>query len=182
MAWLRPPLFVLVNGTFAVYLFFLISGVVLIYAFAAHTPGSTGIMRRVIRLGGPVVMAIMLSVGLLMMAPRAGFDAAALSGLHELLGALVRAPIDLPNVVQQVLLCSLMTGTDDTSLLPQFLKHVLKGAHDLRHPTLVACLVGIRPALCWRTYLRAGWMNPASGSAAASADLPTDLAAIQSRA
>lgn len=119
-AWLKAPLFFLVDGTFAVYVFFAISGAVLTIAFARRPNGiPLASARRAVRLGGPMAAALAFSALLMSAMPRAHLEAAALSGSLPWLGSLMTAPGSLDEVVHQAATSGMLLGYRESSLLPR---------------------------------------------------------------
>ncbi len=132
-AWIKAPLFFIVDGTFAVYIFFVISGMVLTIAFERRPLAfPVAIGQRAIRLGGPMVIALIFSAALLALFPQAHSEAAALSGSADWLGRLMQAPSGLAEIVHQVVSGGMLVGYKETSLLPQVVLEALVPDPDYR--------------------------------------------------
>jgi peptidoglycan/LPS O-acetylase OafA/YrhL len=82
------PLFFVLNGSGSVSLFFLLSGVVLTYSFARRPFAAVQwTLRRIIRLGLPMLGAILLGAILISAWPTAHIEVAQITGSSSWLGA-----------------------------------------------------------------------------------------------
>ncbi len=119
-AWLQAPLFFLLDGTFAVYVFFAISGTVLTLAYGRpdFSPVRT-IGQRIVRLGLPMAAALAFGAALLRLSPEAHHAAAALSGSAAWLGGLYQAPYTPGEVLHQAATSGMVSGYSGSLVLPQ---------------------------------------------------------------
>ena len=115
------PLFFVLNGYAAVYLFFLLSGAALTYSFSRQ-PFSVVqlVLRRVIRLGLPMVAAILFGAILIWAWPTAHVEAADVTGSAAWLGAVSPRSPTTAMAVHQILLEGMVAGFRDTTLLPDW--------------------------------------------------------------
>lgn len=120
IAWLKAPLFFLLNGTFAVYVFFAISGTVLTLAYghAGFRP-IRAVAQRIVRLGLPMAAALTFGAVLLRSMPKAHHEAAAISGSANWLGALFQAPFTAAEVSHQALTSGMVFGYGGSLIMPQ---------------------------------------------------------------
>lgn len=117
--FISTPLGFLVDGSSAVYLFFIMSGVALTYAFSTRPYAFlTGAIRRVVRLGLPMAASIILAVALFSLIPAAHFAAAEISG-SEWLHTINPQRMTLAAVVHQVTFEGMLAGYTPWSLLPK---------------------------------------------------------------
>jgi peptidoglycan/LPS O-acetylase OafA/YrhL len=113
----NTPLYFLVDGFTAVYVFFLISGGVLTLSFR-RTPRAVVLLAvsRAIRLGWPVAVAGVLALLLTALAPQAHHAAAALIGSGTWLDSDGVSPTTLAHLVRDVSLNALLLGYAGVSL------------------------------------------------------------------
>jgi peptidoglycan/LPS O-acetylase OafA/YrhL len=79
--FIHSPLFYFADGYAAVYLFFLISGAALTYAFSRHPFAlPSGVGRRIVRLGVPMAASMLLAFALFALMPNARITAGHLVG------------------------------------------------------------------------------------------------------
>jgi peptidoglycan/LPS O-acetylase OafA/YrhL len=113
------PLFFVLNGCGSVYLFFLLSGVVLTYSFARRPfVAVQWTLRRIIRLGLPMRGAILLGGILISTWPSAHIKAAQLTGLSSWLGAVSPRAATAAMAIHQMMLEGMAAGYRETSVLP----------------------------------------------------------------
>ncbi len=113
------PLRLLFDGTFAVCLFFLLSGIVLTLSFERSPTDLAGnALRRLVRLWIPIVAAGVLAFVLMGAMPHAHDEAAALSGSRDWLGADNPNPLTLTLLLREVGVDSMLAGTRDNTLFP----------------------------------------------------------------
>ncbi len=116
------PLAYAYDGHSAVYLFFIMSGVVLTRAFSSTTFGfPSAILRRLIRLGLPMSAAIVLAAALFMLLPDAHAVAGARSGSGWFRN-IGPGTISIYTIVHQIVFEGLLTGYDGSSLMPGWLR------------------------------------------------------------
>jgi peptidoglycan/LPS O-acetylase OafA/YrhL len=114
------PFVFLYDGSSAVYLFFIMSGVALTYAFSAHPFAFLPTMiRRLIRLGVPMAGAILLAAALFALLPDAHIAAARRTGSAWMLGIGPRE-ISVASIVHQIVFEGLLTGFSGASQLPDW--------------------------------------------------------------
>jgi peptidoglycan/LPS O-acetylase OafA/YrhL len=115
---LTAPVIFLYDGHAAVYLFFIMSGVALTYAFAAHPFAILpAVMRRVIRLGLPMMAATILAAALYALLPDTHAAAADYTS-SPWLRATGSVTISLASIAHQIVFEGLLTGFHGCSLLP----------------------------------------------------------------
>lgn len=112
-AW--PPLRLLFDGHTAVYVFFLISGAVLTPSFARSGRFLAKALKRVVRLGIPVVAAAVIAAALLALMPQAHLQAAALTG-SAWLAMDSSGPPTIMHLVHEIGLDSLLLGYREATL------------------------------------------------------------------
>ncbi len=116
------PLVYAYDGHSAVYLFFIMSGVVLTRAFSSDIfCCPPAILRRLIRLGLPMSAAIVLAAALFMVLPDAHAVAGARSG-SAWFRNIGPGAISVYTVVHQIVFEGLLTGYGTSSLLPVWLR------------------------------------------------------------
>ncbi len=116
------PLVYAYDGHSAVYLFFIMSGVVLTQAFSSNTfRFPPAILRRLIRLGLPMSAAIVLAAGLFMLLPDAHAVAGARSGSGWFRN-IGPGTISVYTMVHEIVFEGLLAGYDTSSLLPAWLR------------------------------------------------------------
>ncbi|HEY0182118.1 MAG TPA: acyltransferase family protein, partial [Rhodopila sp.] len=121
-AFIHTPLFFPFDGYTAVYVFFLISGVVLTQAFERMPLAmATGILRRVVRLGLPMVAALAFGALLFALMPAANLAAAEQSGSRTWLGAGGPSEVSLLSLAHQAAFEGMFVGYGGVSLLPGWL-------------------------------------------------------------
>ena len=119
------PLVYAFDGSSAVYLFFLMSGVVLTQAFSSRTfRVPSAVMRRLIRLGLPMIAATLFAGALLALLPDAHLAAGERTGSTALrdIGPTV---ISLYSIAHQIIFEGLLTGFSTWSLLPRWTLHYI---------------------------------------------------------
>ena len=131
------PLVFLYDGSSAVYLFFIMSGVALTHAFSprpfAFLPTVT---RRVIRLGLPMAVATLLAAVLYSLLPDAHVIAGGQTGSARL-GGIGPRDLSVAAIVHQIVFEGLLTGFDGWSLLPGWMTQPLsltRNVHGLDTP------------------------------------------------
>ena len=164
------PLIFLYDGSSAVYLFFIMSGVALTHAFAAYPfDFPVNVTRRVIRLGLPMAGATFLAAVLYALLPGAHATAGELTHSPWLRGIGPRA-ISVASIAHQIVFEGLLAGFDGWSLLPAWATKPLnlqESAKAFDTPLwtlhiefcgslLVMLLVAVR-AMVSRTAYRATW-------------------------
>ena len=118
----RTPLFFLLNGTGAVELFFLLSGVVLTLSFERQPFAlPLWLSRRIIRLGLPMAAAIGLGFAVLAIWPHAHVAASRLTGSSTWLGSFLPSQLALRAAVHQIAFEGMLFGYLETSLLPHWM-------------------------------------------------------------
>jgi len=128
------PLRVLFDGTFAVCLFFLLSGAVLTLSFGRSPTDLAGnAVRRLVRLWLPIMAGGVVAFVLMGALPHAHDQAAALSGSREWLGADKANPPTLTLLLREVAVDSMLAGTRDNTLFPA-LNHWLRPLGSLLNP------------------------------------------------
>lgn len=117
-AFIRTPLSFLLDGSSAVYLFFIMSGVVLTYAFNAGPLNiGTAILRRLTRLGMPMVVSTLFAGALFMLLPDAHRIAARLTRASWL-SSIGPAIPSLWGIMHQLFLEGMLAGFADSTMLP----------------------------------------------------------------
>jgi peptidoglycan/LPS O-acetylase OafA/YrhL len=117
-AFIRTPLGFLFDGSSAVYLFFIMSGVALTYAFSARPLDVLpAITRRLIRLGLPMAAAILLAATLFSLLPDAQQFAAEQTN-SEWLSHVTPLDISATVIAHQIAFEGMLTGFKTASLLP----------------------------------------------------------------
>jgi peptidoglycan/LPS O-acetylase OafA/YrhL len=117
--FINSPLFFLFDGYLSVYVFFLISGCALTYAFGAQPFALlAGLMRRVVRLGLPMAAAVIFAFAVLSLIPKAHIEAGLLSGSAGWLAVVGPPTLDLSTVAREILLGGLFAGHAGETLLP----------------------------------------------------------------
>jgi peptidoglycan/LPS O-acetylase OafA/YrhL len=136
-AFIRTPLSFLFDGASAVYLFFIMSGVALTYAFNTRPFAfRQEVSRRLTRLGLPMATAVLFGAALLSLVPDAHLIAGERTGSSTLLymGPL---GVSLASIAHQITIEGLLAGFGDTSLLPQWAGealHLVPRAQALNSP------------------------------------------------
>ncbi len=116
-SFIHSPLFFLADGYFAVGLFFLMSGFVLAPSFIRSDLGLTrNVAKRVLRLGVPVLAAVVFAMALLMAMPEAKHQAAALSQ-STWLDTLYLAPLRFVDGLKHAVV-SVVAGNQGISVFP----------------------------------------------------------------
>ena len=116
------PLVYAFDGHSAVYLFFIMSGVVLTRAFSSTTfRFPSAILRRLIRLGLPMAAGIVFAAALFMVLPDAHAVAGARSG-SMWFRTIGPGAFSGYTVVHQIVFEGLLTGYSASSLLPAWLR------------------------------------------------------------
>lgn len=131
----HSPLFILVDGWFGLYLFFLISGFVLAQSFISSglNPGQQAV-KRYLRLWLPAAGAVVVGAGLLALMPHAGARAARISGSPWGV-AFYRVPLSWAGVAKDAVLNSVLVGYRGSSIFSH-----LGGFSRLAVPPLTAAL------------------------------------------
>ncbi|WP_459618604.1 acyltransferase family protein [Bordetella sp. 2513F-2] len=112
----HTPLFFLIDGYTAVYLFFLMSGFVLASGFLHAAPAyGRQALKRFVRLYLPVAAAVLLALAWLGLLPEARTAAAALAGSGWAAG-LYQNPLAAADIARELLLSSMLLGYQGTSL------------------------------------------------------------------
>jgi len=115
------PLFFFLNGHVAVYIFFVLSGAALTYSFAPRPfAWVRSAVRRAVRLGVPMIAAILFASLLLLWLPDAHVAAGKATGSQEWLGSLSPGTLRVNLVLHQIFFEGMVTGYSNTSLLPHF--------------------------------------------------------------
>lgn len=113
----KSPIFFLLDGYSAVYLFFLMSGFVLARSFLEPRFGVPAtIIKRFLRLFLPIVAAVGLAIVLTTLVPSARLAAETLSGSAWAAG-LYHNPLSVAGILKDVFLSSLVLGYQDGSVL-----------------------------------------------------------------
>jgi peptidoglycan/LPS O-acetylase OafA/YrhL len=119
-AFIRTPLFLPFDGYSAVYIFFILSGVALSYSFAARPYAiAPSVIRRIIRLGVPMLVAMLLGGLWYSLWPEAHVVASHITGSVTWLGAVGPDSGAPTTIFHQVGLEGLFAGYQEVSLLPQ---------------------------------------------------------------
>jgi peptidoglycan/LPS O-acetylase OafA/YrhL len=119
---ISAPLVFLYNGNWAVYLFFIISGVALTHAFSARPVAFLPmVMRRLIRLGLPMAAATVLAAVFCSLLPVAHVVAAARTG-SPWFEAIGPAEISVAAIAHQIALEGLLVGFDSCSMVPRWMR------------------------------------------------------------
>lgn len=119
-AFIGTPLAFLLDGSSAVYLFFIMSGVVLTYAFdAAPRDVIASILRRLTRLGVPMAAATIFAAVLFFWLPDAHVTAAGITESHWLRG-IGPADLSLAEVWHQITLEGMLAGFAGVSMIPEW--------------------------------------------------------------
>jgi peptidoglycan/LPS O-acetylase OafA/YrhL len=122
-AFIHTPLFLPFDGYSAVYVFFILSGVALTYSFGARPRAVlTGVARRVIRLGLPMIGGILFGAVCYGLLPDVRVRASQLTGSVHWLGVVTPERISPLALLHQIGLEGLFAGYKDSSLLPQSLR------------------------------------------------------------
>jgi peptidoglycan/LPS O-acetylase OafA/YrhL len=136
-AFIGTPLGFLFDGTSAVFLFFVMSGVALTYAFNTR-PFAFGreVSRRLIRLGLPMATAILFGATLLSLMPNAHLIAGERTGSPTLL---YMGPhgISAASIAHQITIEGLLAGFSNVTLLPPWVSealHLVPRAQALNSP------------------------------------------------
>jgi peptidoglycan/LPS O-acetylase OafA/YrhL len=112
----RTPLYFLIDGNTAVYIFFLMSGFVLVPSFLTTKLGACQIVaKRVARLYIPVLAAGIISVGLWLLLPAARDHAVGIT-LSAWASALCRNPMSLWSIIKDITLSSMVLGYENESV------------------------------------------------------------------
>jgi peptidoglycan/LPS O-acetylase OafA/YrhL len=131
------PLFLPFDGYSAVYLFFLMSGVALTYAYGQKPfPVLANVGRRIVRLGMPVAAAILLSGSLLALFSQVRLDAAVLAGSTGWLDAAPRQ-VTIAGMVHQAVFEGMLTGYSGNGFWPEWVLrpfHLAPGAESYDAP------------------------------------------------
>lgn len=123
------PFVFLYDGTSAVYLFFIMSGVALTLAFSARPfTFLPTVSRRVIRLGVPMAAATVMAAALYALLPNAHAAAAAQTGSPWLRG-IGPGEISVASIVHQIVFEGLLSDFAGWSLLPGWISSRLTLAH-----------------------------------------------------
>jgi peptidoglycan/LPS O-acetylase OafA/YrhL len=166
-AFIYTPLFLPFDGYSAVYIFFVLSGVALTYSFA-DTPYAlpSSVIRRIIRLGLPMMGGILLGVGWFSLWPDVHIPASHLSG-SVWLAVLGPDRITLATIAHQIGLEGLLSGYEEFSVLSSAIRKTL-GLTSLFHSfvpplwtlhvelvgsLLILALVALRQAIGRRLHL-----------------------------
>ena len=119
--FIQTPLFMPLDGYSAVYLFFVLSGVALTYSFNSRPLALTaGVVRRAVRLGVPMAVALVLAGVLLALFPEARGTVAKMTGSEGWLGALAPLPVNVGGIAHQIAFEGMLTGYSDTSFWPSW--------------------------------------------------------------
>ncbi len=117
--FIHRPWFFLCDGYVAVSLFFLISGVVLTGSFeASAAPAWRLVLRRLIRLGVPMVACVLLAALWFAWLPRAHVQAAGLFGPNAWLDGLGPKRVTLGTVCKELVAGGMLLGDQGETLLP----------------------------------------------------------------
>jgi peptidoglycan/LPS O-acetylase OafA/YrhL len=122
--FVHSPLFIIVDGDAAVFLFFLISGTALTYSFEPRPFAVfSGVARRVIRLGIPMIGSLILAAAWLLLWPDAHVAAGRLSGSSDWLAIAGPRAVTIGALLREMFLSSFLTGHADgwATLLPAWL-------------------------------------------------------------
>ncbi|QIN62863.1 Acyltransferase family protein [Caballeronia sp. SBC1] len=113
----RTPLYFLIDGNTAVYIFFLMSGFVLAPSFLTTKLGACQIIaKRFARLYIPVLAAGIISVGLWLILPAARDHAVGVT-MSAWASALCRNPMSLWSIIKDTTLNSMVLGYETESVL-----------------------------------------------------------------
>jgi len=113
------PLNILFDGSSAVFVFFLLSGVAMSYSFAGDWRGlPAAITRRFIRLGLPMASALALGAAFLSVMPSIHIATAQLVGSGGTLGTFPVIVPTLQMLARQIAIEGMFVGADGNSLLP----------------------------------------------------------------
>ena len=119
--FIKTPLFMPLDGFSAVYLFFVLSGVALTYSFNSRPLALTaGVVRRAVRLGVPMAVALVLAGVLLALFPEARGTVAKMTGSEGWLGAMAPLPVNVGGIAHQIAFEGMLTGFSDTSFWPSW--------------------------------------------------------------
>ena len=119
-AFIWTPLGFLFDGTSAVCLFFIMSGVALTYAFSGRAICfRTEMARRLIRLGLPMAVAVLLAAGVLALLPDAPVVAGERYGPLSFLDMRPK-DVSIAAIAHQIAFEGLLTGFRGLSLLPDW--------------------------------------------------------------
>jgi peptidoglycan/LPS O-acetylase OafA/YrhL len=117
-AVIGTPLSIAFAGDTAVFLFFIMSGVALTYAFAGRRLAVPAqIIRRAVRLGVPMIISILFAALLFKLSPHASAAAATLSGSSWLV-SLGPRDVSPAAILHQIGLEGLLAGFRGWSMLP----------------------------------------------------------------
>ena len=117
----NTPLGFLFSSVTAVYLFFIISGVVLTYAFSGrHLAIPSLVVRRVIRLGLPMAATLVMAGILFRVFPDAQHAASRLLGISWF-GVPLASPASAGGIVHQIFVEGLLTGYRDLDFVSHWL-------------------------------------------------------------
>ncbi len=113
------PLFLPFDGYFAVFIFFVLSGVALTCSFAARPFAlATGVARRVVRLGLPMAAAVLLGGALFALVPAAHVAAGLRSRSDGWLAVVAPEQISIAAMAHQIVFEGMLAGYRDTTMLP----------------------------------------------------------------
>ena len=117
--FINTALFLPFDGFLAVCIFFVLSGVALTWSFEARPFAiTTNVLRRLIRLGLPMIGAVLIGATLYTLMPHTHIEAARHTNSATWLGRNVPDPISLSSIVHQIGLEGLLAGYQQTSVLP----------------------------------------------------------------
>jgi peptidoglycan/LPS O-acetylase OafA/YrhL len=124
-AFIFTPLFLPFDGYSAVFIFFVLSGVALTYSFA-NTPYAifSGVIRRIIRLGLPMMGGILLGAAWFSLWPDAHI-AASQTSRSVWLAALGADRVTLATIAHQIGLEGLLGGYEEFSVLSSAMRKML---------------------------------------------------------
>lgn len=117
--FIQTPLFYLFDGYSAVNIFFVLSGVALTYSFAANPSAlAAGIRRRLVRLGVPMIVSILLAALFWRLLPSQHTIAAHITGSEDWLGRITPGTFSIADVIHQAVLEGMLAGYRGSSMLP----------------------------------------------------------------
>ncbi len=121
------PLFFVLNGYAAVYLFFLLSGSALTFSFERH-PFAVGwsLAARIIRLGVPMAAAILLGALLIVIWPSAHVAVGKITGSVDWLSAVSPRSVTLKMILHQIIFEGMLTDYEGASFWPHSLLRWMK--------------------------------------------------------
>jgi peptidoglycan/LPS O-acetylase OafA/YrhL len=125
VAFIHTPLFLPFDGYSAVYIFFVLSGVALTYSFGLRPYAITsGLVRRIVRLGIPMMAAVLIGAMWFSLWPVTHVTAGSLSG-SSWLASLGPDRTSFATIVHQIGLEGMLAGYAEVSVLPRVIQQAL---------------------------------------------------------